>query len=1080
MVTVRNVNLIIFTLGISLIFGVVDSSKAERIPDFPNASGRELIHFLLNADTRDHAYQELSLRANTKTEKDFDQFKDTHRNPEVIVCPQLAGREPLYAVLSDFLSNISGPTLKSDPPRIQNNPLARRNQLLIDVFNANGEKVNPFPENDNVLEGIMTDMNHDGIVERANDIRYGVEGVKNAQVLRVGRMLETEQIFFSILYNWGDQDDWDYAFSDKDQDGFVEIDFGPLTENGVLPKITFHWDAKSETFITNNGLGTHLYLLNIEQSSCAGIQKLGSSLAPFQPDPEALDQWDRIAFRQGKVTEKEKSKQIKSTAYRFSSLKGSSNDQIMEFMGHGKESFDIEMESTPPNVVPDSFWTSPSEEAGRQLVEANRSTEHRRNFSIHFDARNIQHLPDRFAITLSEGGAHWDRQLNYYLRADPEDSYLAFAARSLPSYLEPESLLYEPLCWDFRLCKISYSDAHRIGEVIMALHQIRTISGDSNSPEPFIPFSTGDGEALLQVILRDGTIPVSLSGKIGGRISEGWVAGFGSREIVGLLEEILSNGFVGRTGECRRQFERSSCGIGPPRLVDQFLGMYSLNQDQLSYKIVYESVAAAGDYAMSSEAAQLQSLKKQLESQTVRSTNCNIREEVTRVKAERDQLEKAVTSENALATLKNIETKDKEISKLYDRLTSIEFRGIQECASENLKGRVELSLHQIDAGTDAVSLVQWIRAKEDHWDWALGQLRKINSLQYVQALKELFATTSGREKAEILSLIDKADHNEGIRAAKEIDAADDHNLFLAAFTVLTNETELIDAERLQPVIEILQNPGAEYEERMAAFECLVPRKDPARFKNGLVDKTLLRLLQMKPAPDYGFAGTGEAALALYSRHGTQYFDEILAFLENGDFISFPQILKVLEAMTPKLTPSQKALMGEAIRPYFKNTDGLVSDIVWAVWASDLRTLQKEVEDSATGQASDVQNDECESWQNGRKKFSGRCHISRQIATLWNEQDPVTRVKLMLSLYVQNPHEFDNRAESNEIHRMKKLQSDFHKDILSLDSQQREEIRSFIDWADKTHPFSKYEIDYQPQRERLMQFVQKDLETKVGD
>ena len=220
-----------------------------------NVSGEDLIKLLLQSETRSKAYHELALRNNPEAEKEFQDFQNKHRNPEVIVCPQANGKPPVYAVLSDFLSYIHDQfddQESSEAPQIEPlNSLARQHELLIDVFTSDGRKINPFECNDNVLDGIMMDMNGDGFVERASQIRYGVEGVENTVVLNVNRMGEHEEPLLSVLFNWGMEEDWDFAFSDRENDGLVEIYFGPLTEAGVLPEVTFRWDKIQKAFSDN-------------------------------------------------------------------------------------------------------------------------------------------------------------------------------------------------------------------------------------------------------------------------------------------------------------------------------------------------------------------------------------------------------------------------------------------------------------------------------------------------------------------------------------------------------------------------------------------------------------------------------------------------------------------------------------------------------------------------------------------------------------------------------------------------------------------------------------------------------------
>ena len=201
---------------------------------------------------------------------------------EVIVCPQGKGEKPIYMVLTEFdLPNTSTnhrfsgyPVEKPEelfgpPPEYPEEPipphgkLDKRGNLVIYAFTAEGKGLSPFGGNNMLDAGIIADMNGDGVVERADMVNYGVGGVAHAMVLEVCTAAEQPRPLLRVLYNWGPKNDWDYQFADRDGDGRIEIEFGPVIAPDVVkPKVAFAWDkAKGGYIAAPGGENAHLRVL---------------------------------------------------------------------------------------------------------------------------------------------------------------------------------------------------------------------------------------------------------------------------------------------------------------------------------------------------------------------------------------------------------------------------------------------------------------------------------------------------------------------------------------------------------------------------------------------------------------------------------------------------------------------------------------------------------------------------------------------------------------------------------------------------------------------------------------------------
>ena len=74
-----------------------------------------------------------------------------------------------------------------------------------------------------------------------------------------------------------------------------------------------------------------------------------------------------------------------SKPYRYVSLKGLSDEEIVAFMREGRRLYDLERAARPRNRVPEGFWTMDPRAAALALVEANRSEAHRGRYRIEIE-----------------------------------------------------------------------------------------------------------------------------------------------------------------------------------------------------------------------------------------------------------------------------------------------------------------------------------------------------------------------------------------------------------------------------------------------------------------------------------------------------------------------------------------------------------------------------------------------------------------------------------------------------------------------------------------------------------------------
>ena len=423
-----------------------DGQKAQTWQP-SKTSGPELIRQLGDAKTRLAAFRELARRTS-------DVAREKLNSAEVIVCPQEGGKKPIYIVLSnsDFVTTTTdlrssgypaeNPVqLFGPPPEYPEVPIYphgkfdRRDDLVIYAFTAEGKPIAPFG-GDNMLDaGIIADMNGDGLMELADMQNCGVNGIKHVNLLNVCAVAEHSKPLLRVLYNWGPNNDWDYQFADRDNDGKMEIEFGPVIAPDVVkPKVVFVWNkAKGGYVVEEGGQNSHLLVLPWNQYDDStqlweefDRLKQQKLVFPIDPDAKGVSRNGTRSLGSSSGTSRREPTPPPAKPYRQASLKAMTNAELVAYMSRGKTGDDFHRENLIPTQLPKDFWTLPAKKAALALVEANRTATHRRAFLLAIDDRDGRQPPESCSIFYS---SLWCQRLenngDYFLRVEPRKSYFA-------------------------------------------------------------------------------------------------------------------------------------------------------------------------------------------------------------------------------------------------------------------------------------------------------------------------------------------------------------------------------------------------------------------------------------------------------------------------------------------------------------------------------------------------------------------------------------------------------------------------------------------------------------------------------
>jgi hypothetical protein len=1042
-------------------------------------SGPELVERLQNPKTRLPAFRELARRSDEATVGELN-------SAEVIVCPQGTAKKPVYIVLSNFepgrgTCHLRQPGYSAEkpeelfgpPPEPAEHPiyphgrLDRRSDLVIYAFTHDGKQIAPFGGNNMLESGMIADLNGDGLIERADQTSYGVEGVENAQVLEVCAVAERPRPLLAVAYNFGPAADWDYQFSDHGPAGTIAIEFGPVVAPGVVArKVVFVWDKAKGGYVAAQGKQSpHLRLLQWTDYGSREFwpqferwKKEGLSF-PADPKAKGTSGGDRRGWPiLGPREPREPPSPPPAKPYRYASLRTLSNPQLVAYMGAGKTAQQFRQEQVVPTQIPAGFWTMPPKRAALAMVDANRNAEHRRDYRLALDDRDGRQPPAASTIYFSfrSSRCYVTADSKGFVRVDPKASYYAYTSESGLGAVFYNVVHPQPI-YDLRYVELPYADARHAADVTWWLRRARTWTADEECGS--MQFSTGDGDGRLAMTSPGGT-PVEAGGRVwGGAVSERWTEHFGEETLLNLAAHLFRVAIPERLGQpwsrqeprhgerwalarvlkmpaTQPQAAASDAARAQQALVGQareqvgrLIGLFSADQSRLPHAMLRVAVEAAGDFALAEFRPQLQALLQQLPAgkQPVR----------TRAEVERLLDEARKRSDSSPSKSKE------ETAALYEEQKALEHGLRPDAAGEELRQAAVLALRKLDLAGDPERLQAWAQSPAPGWQWALARLEQTDKRRYVAALQWWLPQVKGEASRQFFAAIAEADARKALEVAKQLPAGGKGDLTVAAYSALEQAQATADVgKRVEALIQVALDPKSGCDQRCRAIEALAPEKEPLRFADGRIDESLVRLLDPKLAGEpLNFTLTA-ACRALALRGRMEQFDRMLGLLsrqEDGDIHN--RILRSLVLLAQRGGAEQRDKLLAVLRPHLKRTNRLLSEIILYIYALDLRELKGDLECIATADPEDYESRQASSYGGAVTPVTGRFHAARKVVAVWNEEDLLTRAKLLIA--------FDFAADSDAydaVHATVCKQVQELADAFPRDRAQK--VIEFMDWYEK--------------------------------
>jgi hypothetical protein len=639
--------------------------------------------------------------------------------------------------------------------------------------------------------------------------------------------------------------------------------------------------------------------------------------------------------------------------------------------------------------------------------------------------------PARCTITLANFSSRDYNAVDdhYFLRVDPNESYLAFT-RSWSAGGAFYNTVHDAPVFDFRLGTVSYEDARKISDVIWLLNRIEAKSAKANSDSDNVysgssTVSSADGLGKLTFRGEDGALIEIGERSWSGYLAERWSDGYGPEVIFNFAEHLIQRAVPERLGAKWAKFEPKH----PPdfdfdriytpvyeseererlrNLAFRFLDWFGLDQEKISFAIVAEAARLSGRFGISDAADRLRAIEKALppagaKRRSGREVLASLKKLPREWEIENEKDRKSIEQQRtALETELNWH--------LYDRGAN---------SPDNVREMVAITLRRLAIANDPEKLETWALSKSPGREWAMQRLAELDKKHYADVLEKFSIQAEAKWARQYFDELIKVDVKRATALARRLPPSKRDALAISAFQLLRDAAEFPDEQtRVARIIKILENPKIDWKDQERAIDLLVPKGTPLLYRGREIDQALIRVLDRKRNPNDSDFVVGYACRALARRGRTQFFDRIAAeFAKGAGFGLFDDALGSLAHLTQTDPARFNPQLTQIVRPHLAATSRSMNDIFWAIWATDLRNLRPDLERLATETVEEIEDRKAQS-SGEVTAVTRRFHFARQIVSLWSESDPLTRARLLIALAVAQPYIFLRDDAPERVARLK--------------------------------------------------------------
>ncbi len=729
--------------------------------------------------------------------------------------------------------------------------------------------------------------------------------------------------------------------------------------------------------------------------------------------------------------------QVSPSPKKYVSLRSAPDAALLKFMAPGKSEADRAPPPVdePKNLLPDHFWDLEAKAAALALIAINIGP----GISLTTDPEDKASPPIRASIAFSSNysGCFIESGDHYFLRVDPESSYLAFAGSGQRNR-EPWSLAQ----WhDLRLLAVSYQDARKIADVIWWLNQF-------NKKSVFDQRRNGSStiSAKGHLVFRSSADTLfDIEGEPSyGLLLDSWQGGYTKQSFLDFSAFLLQQGLPSRIGPewhslVEKYEQRMNRDSPPPDTSEQqrirdlsalFLDKFSLDQDRISFAIIAAVSAIAADEEIIGTIEAMTRIQAVLPPAHIQSRSLRqIQDDIDEITPPSDN----AAPSDPFAPASKIDPQSEQRLKVLEAERAAVWKQQDSDTPPQLQHLLTLAQRQLSATRNKEDLLRLALSDDDLCDWALQHLKKGDKSLYVKALDSRLRLA---KDDTAISLFRELQLLSPVRAVETFRSLPTTHYLRKNRVVaphLAEMAQMPQEARLPHLLQLLLDPPSDHNETAELMELLAPAADPRRYPGPEVDALLLKLAQSK-AGEGPASGVASVYMAIARRGGRAEFEALASLLPQSYGV---ELLEALAHLAQKDPQHLKPRLVEIFQSLLTTTRFHLPSILWLIWEADLRVLQPQLEKLSTRDPDEYESEMAASYfTSSERPVIGPFHVARQITALWSEPDTFTQLRLLVSLALNSRL----RSDAGVIQLKRELRTTFSK----LTTDQQGEARLWLD------------------------------------
>lgn len=863
----------------------------------------------------------------------------------------------------------------------------RDSQLL--VFDSTGKEIRPFGGNNFTEEGYYFDFNHDGILDRADSTRYGVDEAPDdsVQVFELETVEPKPRTLLQVVFNWhpdsaSDENNWGFTCFDDNNDGFAEIAFGPASavKQEDQRKFVFRWDPDRQCYSAGD-IPAHSHIRVMKPGeSLASIAKSGKLGYPVIRDSSNSNSDDPAP-------------PVPQAPYVFRSFKDRPAAELAAFFQGAKhrDSFD-EPGDAVPNQLPENLWNLSPKQAAIAIAEANRTPSHRAKWQLAMDDRHGVAPPASGWLThrWSSSGCYSFSSHFFVLRFGVPAPVLTVFGYNSIGVVGRNPLADQP-ARNVRFIKLAEKEARFIADTVFWLDRIRSFSPVKNRNSFGMRSSTADGFATVTFYpdheiprdVADGTVWATSS------ISGNWTEAYDQTTFVNLAELLIADGVPKMLGErwdvapeidYQNLATPTDVRLAPrvdndarQQLVETYRALLDHHaRDPLPAAALAMLIGDAGGEALTELRPAFESMFAALPAETAEDREFAALEK----RFERDHFGNPLGDEAAV-----------DHKTAHARYTKL--RAEREfLPAAVLREPLQDAIARLRLAQNTANLMN--AAAEDGPDstWALGQLRRIDAGAWAGIVASGFHKADVESRRAIIDTLTAGRPDQVKPLIAELPPAEYRDLIIGITEYHRKQDAASLAKDVPVLMSLLRDSKVGFLQRGSAMSLLAELDLTTETRSEFI-ALLEKEIRNPQKGEYGMDTLEEAVSALTRiSPGADHLDLITRTPGIGHR-AFETGFQAILTMAGN-RPDRDRLLADYIRPRFATSEGMMNDIFLHVLAFDLRELAPDIAAFATEGPSIADGDGADySGGNFKGPTGQRYHLAREITALWTESDPAT-------------------------------------------------------------------------------------------